>query len=62
MRDIRQTFLEKIYECNQHKKRLQSAKEKLKDIMPLNVKQYEKLDDIFISVIDQFIFRFSKIL
>ena len=61
MKDIKQTFLEKIYECNQHKKRLKSAKEKLKSIMPLSVEQYEKLDDIFISIIDQLIFRFSKL-
>jgi len=61
MKDIRQTFREKIYECNQHKKRLQGAKEKLQDIMPLNVEKYNELDDIFISIIDQLIFRFSKL-
>ena len=61
MKDIRATFVEKIYECNQHKKRLQSAKQKLHSIMPLTVKKYEALDDITVSVIDQLIFRFSKL-
>ncbi len=61
MKDIRQTFLEKLHECDQHKKRLQSAKERLKTIMPLDVEKYEKLDDIFISIVDQLIFRFSKL-
>jgi uncharacterized protein with HEPN domain len=29
--------------------------------MPLNVEKYNELDDIFISIIDQLIFRFSKL-
>ena len=61
MKDIEQTFKEKLHECNQHKKRLKSAKHKLKFIMPLDVNKYEELDDIFISLIDQLIFRFSKL-
>jgi len=61
MRDKIQTFREKLYECDQHKKRLLSAKNNLQSIMPLNLKTYEKLEDISISIIDQMIFRFSKL-
>ena len=45
MKDIRQTFVEKLHECNQHKKRLLSAKGRLNRVMPLNVKVYNALDD-----------------
>lgn len=61
MKDIRNTFTEKLYECNQHKKRLLSAKKKLKAIMPLDLEKYRELDEIFISIIDQMLFRFSKL-
>lgn len=61
MRDIRQTFIEKLHECNQHKKRLLSAKRRLKEIMPLDVATYNELDEMTISIIDQMIFRFSKL-
>jgi hypothetical protein len=61
MKDISQTFIEKLHECNQHKKRLLGAKNRLKDYMPLSVKRYNTLDEIYISTIDQMIFRFSKL-
>jgi hypothetical protein len=61
MRDIKQTFIEKLHECNQHKKRLLSAKNRLKSHIPLNTEQYNNLDDNYISIIDQMIFRFSKL-
>ena len=61
MKDINQTFIEKLHECNQHKKRLLGAKNRLKDYMPLSVKRYNILDEIYISTIDQMIFRFSKL-
>lgn len=61
MKDRTQTFIEKLHECNQYKKRLIGAKSKLKSIMPLSLEQYNNLDDIFISIIDQMIFRFSKL-
>ena len=61
MKDIKQTFTEKLHECNQHKKRLLSAKDKLKSIIPLDVEHYTTLDEIYISIIDQMIFRFSKL-
>ena len=61
MKDIRQTFIEKLHECNQHKKRLLSAKSRLNRVMPLDVKSYNALDDTMISIIDQMVFRFSKL-
>jgi len=52
---------ERLYESSLHKKRLQGALHKLKFIMPLDIKKYEELDDIFISIIDQMLFRFTKL-
>lgn len=60
MKDKTNTFIEKLYECNQHKKRIILAKKKLNKIMPLTSHKYRNLDDDFMSYIDQFIFRFSK--
>ncbi len=61
MRDIKQTFIEKLHECKQHEKRLLSAKNRLKDFIPLDIDSYNSLDDLEVSVIDQMIFRFSKL-
>ncbi len=61
MRDIKETFIEKLYECNQHKKRLLKAKKYLKEIMPLDVDKYNALGEIQMSFVDQMIFRFSKL-
>ena len=61
MKDIKQTFIEKLHECNQHKKRLLSAKNRLKNSIPLTISQYNNLDELYISIIDQMIFRFSKL-
>ena len=61
MKDIQKSFIEKLYECNQHQKRLTGAKNRLKILMPLTVEKYKTLDDINISIIDQMIFRFSKL-
>ena len=49
MKDISQTFIEKLHECNQHKKRLLGAKNRLKDYMPLSVKRYNSLDEACIK-------------
>jgi len=61
MRDIKNTFQEKIYECNKHKEKINDAKEYLKDIMPLSLEKYMLLDKIESSFIDQLNFRFSKL-
>ena len=57
----KETLSEKLYECSIHKKRLLSATSKLKYLMPLTVEKYNELDDIFISLIDQMLYRFSKL-
>jgi hypothetical protein len=61
MKDIKATFVEKLYECNQHRKRVLEAKSRLESFMPLNVDKYDNLESLMISVIDQMIFRFSKL-
>ncbi len=61
MRDITETFVEKLHECNQHKKRLLEAKSRLKLLMPLDISRYSNLEGLDVSVIDQMIFRFSKL-
>ena len=56
-----QAFVEKLHECNQHKKRLVIAREHLKDIMPLDINSYNHLDEIQMSFVDQMVYRFSKL-
>ena len=61
MKDRENTFIEKLHECNQHKKRLLLAKRKLEKFMPITTEVYDNLSDEDISFIDQMIFRFSKL-
>ncbi len=61
MRDIKNSFIEKLHECNQHEIRLKRAKYYLKDIMPLDLNKYKNINEIEMSFIDQMIFRFSKL-
>jgi len=56
-----QAFVEKLHECNQHKKRLVIAKKHLKDIMPLDIQSYNQLDEVQMSFVDQMVYRFSKL-
>ena len=54
--------LEKIfYECDKHLQRVQSSAKELEPVMPLNAKSYTMLDEEQIKVLDQFLFRFSKL-
>lgn len=59
--DIKNTFGEKLLECDKHVEKIRVAKEHLKTKMPLSVKNYLNLDDITSSFVDQLIFRFSKL-
>jgi hypothetical protein len=61
MKDIKNTFIEKLYECNQHKNRLLKAKKYLQKYMPIDEEYYRDFDDITMGFIDQMIFRFSKL-
>ena len=60
-KDIQDSLEQKLYECNKHIEKINTAKEYLKDIMPLSVDSYLKIDKIQSSFIDQLIFRFSKL-
>jgi len=57
----KETFIEKLYECNQHKKRLQFAISKVGSSLPLSPTKYANLSDEMLSYIDQMFFRFSKL-
>jgi hypothetical protein len=54
--------LDKIfYECDKHLIRINLSHKELEYIMPLDTKKYLNLDDENIKVLDQFLFRFSKL-
>ncbi|WP_440616749.1 hypothetical protein [Cysteiniphilum sp. 6C5] len=55
------TFQEKIYECNKHIEKIETAKKYLAEHMPLNVEAYQALDDVSLSFIDGLIYRFLKL-
>ena len=61
MKDITDTFQEKVYECNRHKEKILDAKEYLNEIFPLTLERYLTLGKIEYSFIDQLNFRFSKL-
>ncbi len=56
-----ETLVEKLYECNQHKQKIEQAAKRLESLMPLDILRYEKLSIEEGSFIDQMIFRFSKL-
>jgi len=59
--DVKDTFREKLLECDKHVEKIQIAKKHLNSVMPLDVNLYLMLDDVTSSFIDQLIFRFSKL-
>ena len=61
IKDINDSFNQKLYECDKHIEKLNDAKDYLKDIMPLTIEKYLKIDKIQSSFIDQLNFRFSKL-
>jgi hypothetical protein len=61
MKDIKNTFTEKLHECNQHKTRLLRAKKYLEKYMPISKNAYVDFNDTDMGFIDQMIFRFSKL-
>lgn len=50
-----------IDECNKHLKRISSAYTELKRVMPLTEETFGNLNDYEVRLLDQFIFRFSKL-
>ena len=61
MKQKSEIFIQKLYECNKHKEKLETAAMKLSSHMPLDSKKYQNLSDEDFSFIDQLIFRFSKL-
>ncbi|MDA3799780.1 MAG: hypothetical protein PF692_11945 [Kiritimatiellae bacterium] len=61
MIDLNKSFSERIFECNKHKEKILYALSRLKSKMPLTVQDYESISDEDESVIDQMIYRFSKL-
>jgi len=54
--------LERIFnECKKHKARIKSSAKEMSHFMPLDSKGYENLGDREVQIIDQFLFRFSKL-
>jgi hypothetical protein len=50
-----------FYECDKHIVRIESSCNELKSIMPLDTQSYINLTEEEIKVLDQFLFRFSKL-
>ena len=50
-----------LYECDKHLQRINSSYTELKGIMPLTKSVYINLSEEEIKVLDQFLFRFSKL-
>ncbi len=61
MLNKKETFLEKLYECERHKEKIDDAKSYLVGIMPLDLEKYRHIDKIESSFIDQLVYRFSKL-
>ena len=59
--DIKNTFSEKLYECDQHVIKINTAKEYLHALFPLTLKNYASLEPVESSFIDQLVFRFTKL-
>ena len=50
-----------IRECDKHMLRINDATAQMDDFMPLTVQDYQNLSKSQVQVIDQFLFRFSKL-
>jgi len=61
VKDIHNTFKEKLYECKKHIEKIEDAKEYLQDKIPIDVESYQQIDKITSSFIDQLIYRFLKL-
>lgn len=60
--NIKKEKIEKIIrECDKHLQRISYSTEQMKTFMPLDGKHYQKLSELEIQIIDQFLFRFAKL-
>ena len=61
IKNIEDSFNQKLYECDKHIEKLNDAKEYLSNKMPLTLADYLQIDKIQSSFIDQLNFRFFKL-
>ncbi len=61
MNPLQDKMIKILYECDQHKKRINYAYSNMKHKLPFDVVNYEKFRDEEIEHIDQFLFRFAKL-
>ena len=61
MNIYKQKLIKIFNECDKHIMRINSASTKMQSIMPLDKDKYLNLSDDEVEVIDQFLFRFSKL-
>ena len=60
--NIYQERLERVFnECKKHILRIESSTKEMSKFMPLDSKRYENLDNKEVQIIDQFLFRFTKL-
>ena len=50
-----------FFECDKHLERMMGAANDMRKFMPLNEEKYTTLSDTQVRIIDQFLFRFSKL-
>ncbi|WP_395947700.1 hypothetical protein [Caedibacter taeniospiralis] len=61
MTPLQDKLVKILYECDQHKKRIEYAYNNMKQKLPFDAAHYEQFPDGEIEHIDQFLFRFSKL-
>jgi hypothetical protein len=61
MKPLENKLINILYECNQHKKRIKSAYQKMQSALPFTVASYHRFSDDDIEHVDQFLFRFAKL-
>jgi len=58
---MREKIRRAFAECEKHILRMDSAALVMRDMMPLTADKYNQMDDEEVRVVDQFLFRFSKL-
>ncbi len=60
--NVRLEIIQRVFnECEKHLLRIRTASAEMVPMMPLTALAYSELDDEQVKVIDQFLFRFSKL-
>ncbi|MEL3901401.1 MAG: hypothetical protein P1P60_00990 [Treponema phagedenis] len=58
---VRQKCCSALGECEKHRARIESALQRLTEFFPLTESVLNALDDEYIAVVDQFLYRFAKL-